>query len=48
MATFKKVFIDHWKKASITSLIKKLELSFQVEVNNEIKYPIAQKKILFN
>ena len=43
MIEFKKVFIDSWKKKNILPLIKKLDLSFQVHVNNDIKYLISNK-----
>lgn len=41
---FKKVFIDSWKKKNIVPLIKKLDLSFQVVINNDIKYFVSNAK----
>ena len=43
-AMFRKVFIDSWKKRSIQPLIRKLDLSFQVHLNNDIKYLISNAK----
>lgn len=45
---FKKVFIDSWKKRNIGPLIKKLDLSFQVIINNDIKYFISNAKTKTN
>lgn len=48
LGTFKKVFVDSWRKANIMGLIRKLDLSFQVSINNEIKYFVPGKKLQFN
>lgn len=41
---FRKVFVDSWKKLSITTLVKKLDLTFQVMINNDLRYNISHKK----
>lgn len=38
---FKQIFIDSWKKKNITTLVKKLELSFQMHINNDVKYLVS-------
>ena len=48
LGTFKQVFVDSWRKASIIKLVRKLDLAFIVEVNNETKFFIPSSKLQFN
>jgi hypothetical protein len=41
MAQFKLIFVDSWRKKNIQPLIKKLDLSFQLHVNNDVKYLVS-------
>ena len=38
---FKQIFVDSWKKKNIQPLVKKLDLSFQLHINNDVKYLIS-------
>lgn len=41
---FKQVFVDSWKKKNILPFIRKMDLGFQIVINNEIRYTITEKK----
>jgi len=43
MKRFSQVFVDSWKKKSIVPLVKKLDLSFIIVINNDTKYFVLNK-----
>lgn len=45
---FKKVFVDSWKKQKIQNLIKKLDLCFEVVINQDYRFKINQVRKIKN